>query len=483
MRGKASPPAGKAGIDSLATARADAIKLHRSGKADQAIPLYKRYLQSRPDDAGIWCNLGVALRERKAPAVAEACYRRALELQPGDFAAMGNLGNVLKDLDRLDEAIALHQAVLAQNAEDDRARHNHAIALREANRFAEAAGEFDKLVASQPQNATFRWDRALVLLHMGRSADGWQDYEARRETGEVKPRRYDQPEWTGGSLNGKILYLYLEQGFGDTLLALRFIPQLQSLGAIVVLECKAPLQRLLEDCAGVDRLVAPEVRFADFDLHCSLMTVPGLLSVDIASPGPPAILTVPDAAREKISPLMAAAGERFKVGIVWSGSITFKGNGKRAVPLERFLPLANIPGVQLYSLQKGPRESELADCGADAVIIDIGTKVQDFAETAAAIQMLDLVIMTDSSVAHLAGSLGKPIWNLLPYHPYWIYPVDGEKTPWYPSMRLLRQTTPGYWDGVFERVREDLTAAVRAKAAGHWPRVEPGATGNDIPVS
>lgn len=480
MRVKTSQPGKKTGPGSLAATRANAIKLHRSGKTDQAVPLYKRYLQHRPEDAGIWCNLGVALRERKAPAIAEACYRRALELDPGDIAAMGNLGNVLKDLDRLDEAIALHQAVLAQNAEDDRARHNYAIALREANRFAEAAGEFDKLVASQPKNATYRWDRALVLLHMGRSADGWRDYEARRETGEVKPRRYDHPEWTGGSLNGKVLYLYPEQGFGDTLLALRFLPQIKALGAIVVLECKAPLRRLLENFAGVDRLVAPEDRFIDFDLHCSLMTVPRLLNVDLGSPGPPADLKVPDAARETIAPLMAAAGKRFKAGIVWSGSITFKGNGKRAVSLDRFLPLANVPGVQLYSLQKGPCEGELADSGADAVIIDIGTRVQDFAETAAAIQMLDLVIMTDSSVAHLTGSLGKPVWNLLPYHPYWVYPIDGERTPWYPSMRLLRQTVPGDWDGVFDRVRADLTAAVGAKAAGHWPLAEPSAASNVI---
>ncbi|MEZ5669309.1 MAG: tetratricopeptide repeat protein [Alphaproteobacteria bacterium] len=452
------PPA--ASRDPLAAMRAGAIKLHQAGKAAQAIALYRDYLRQRPGDVGIWCNLGVAHRERKQLAVAEACYRRALELSPGDPAAMGNLGNVLKDLDRLDEAIALHERVVAASPDDERARHNYAIALREAARYAEAADQFDRLVTAQPGNATYRWDRALVLLHLGRSAQGWADYEARRETGDVKPRPYKAPEWNGEPLAGRTLYVHPEQGFGDTLMALRFLPQLKAAGATVVLECKPPLRRLLEGVAGADRLVAPEDRFADFDYHCSLMGIPRLVGADCAAPPPPATLTIPSAATARVAPLVAPGGSRFKVGVVWSGSVTFKGNAKRAVTVDRFLPFAAVPGVQLYSLQKGPREGDLAESGADSLMIDIGTKVEDFAESAAAIAALDLVIMTDSSVAHLCGSLGKPVWNLLPYHPYWIYPVDGDRTPWYPSMRLFRQQTPGDWDAVFDRARKALAAVV-----------------------
>ena len=460
---------GVAGTDPLAAVRAEAIRLHQDGKADQAIPLYRRYLASRPRDGGIWCNLGVALRERKAFAVAEACYRRALELAPDDVAAMGNLGNVLKDMDRLDEAIAFHRAVVARDPQDDRGRHNYAVALREATRFTEAVAELDILIARHPDNATYRWDRSLVLLHLGRSEEGWRDYEARRQTGEVRPRSYPQPEWDGEPLAGKTIYLHPEQGFGDTLMALRYLPRLAEQGGTVVLECKPPLRRLLEASAGIARLVAPEDGFAAFDVHGSLMSVPRLVGADVSAPGAPASLSVPEVARTRVAPLLALGRDRFKVGIVWSGSVTFKGNLKRAVSVENFLPFATVSGVQLFSLQKGPREGDLAASGADAVIVDIGTRVAGFAETAAAIEMLDLVIMTDSSVAHLCGSLGRPVWNLLPYHPYWIYPVDSDRTPWYPSMRLMRQEVPGEWDEVFARARAELAAAVAAKAEGRWP--------------
>jgi Flp pilus assembly protein TadD len=462
------PPNQRAG-DPLAALRAQAVRLHQSGKTAEAIPLYRRYLLARPRDAGIWCNLGVAMRERKAFAVAETCYRRALEIAPDDPAALGNLGNVLKDMDRLEEALACHRRVLAANPEDDRARHNYAVALREAARLEEAAAELDTLVARRPDNATYRWDRALVLLHLGRSAEGWRDYEARRETGEVRPRGYPQPEWSGEPLAGKTLYVYPEQGFGDTLMAARFLPQIAAQGATVVLECKPPLRRLQEGVPGVARLVAPDERFDAFDLHCTLMSVPRLVGADVTAPGAPVTLTVPEAARAKVAPLIAPGGDRFKVGVVWSGSVTFKGNAKRAVTVEHFLPLATVPGVQLYSLQKGPREGDLAASGADAVMIDIGSRVDDFAETAAAVEMLDLVIMTDSSVAHLCGSLGRPIWNLLPFHPYWIYPVDSDRTPWYPSMRLFRQRTAGDWAEVFARARAALAEAAAAKAEGLWP--------------
>jgi hypothetical protein len=163
--------------------------------------------------------------------------------------------------------------------------------------------------------------------------------------------------------------------------------------------------------------------------------------------------------------VIAQAGRRLKVGIVWSGSVTFKANAQRATGLDPFLTFADVPGVQLFSLQKGPRAAELAASGARNFVIDLASHCADFADTAAAVDLLDLVIMTDSSVAHLAGSLGKPIWNLLCFAPYWLYGVAGSETPWYPSMRLFRQTTAGAWDPVFAAARTAL--AETARAGGH----------------
>ncbi len=463
-------PAGARRYDSVAALRAGAIDLHQKGKAAEAMAAYRKYLLARPDDAGIWSNYGVALREAGHWPAAEACYRRGLELTPDDAGLLGNLGNVLKDMDRLDEAIASHEAGLALKPDDARLRHNYGIALREAARYEDALAAFDAVLAAtrdDPVNqAKVGWDRAMVLLHLNRSADAWQAYECRVANGEVKPRQYDQPVWDGGAFEGKTLLIHPEQGFGDTIMAARFLPQVKALGGAngrVVLECKTPLTRLFEGVAGIDRLVAPDAGFRDFDLHVSLMSVPGLVGADLTDLPPPVPLSVPQAARDRVAPWLAPAKDRFKIGIVWSGSVTFKGNAKRAVTVDRFLPFACVPGVQVYSLQKGPCEGDLAAAGADSVILPIGPMVDDFAETAAVIDALDLIIMTDSSVAHLAGSLGAEVWNLLPYHPYWIYPVEGERTPWYPSMRMFRQTAPGDWDEVFARAKAELEKKVAAR--------------------
>ncbi|MGF1609202.1 MAG: hypothetical protein ACFCUQ_07385, partial [Kiloniellales bacterium] len=265
------------------------------------------------------------------------------------------------------------------------------------------------------------------------------------------------------------ILLYPEQGFGDTILASRFIAQVKDQGASVILECKPALRRLFTGLEGVDRLAELGAVKDGFDCHCSLLDLPGLLGLEPGCIPPPPRLTVPDEARARARHLLAPAEGRFKVGVVWSGSVTYKGNRKRAAALQRFLDLAAVPGVQLYSLYKGPLERELKESGAGPLLIDVGSNDADLADAAAVIEQLDLVVMTDSAVAHLTGSLGRPIWNLLGFSPYWIYGPAGETTPWYPSMRLFRQPAGGDWDPVFARVKEELAAAVAAKRAGNWP--------------
>ena len=213
----------------------------------------------------------------------------------------------------------------------------------------------------------------------------------------------------------------------------------------MVLECKPPLKRLFSGLEGVDRLIEPKSELAGFDYHCSLMNLLVRFEAGVEELPPPARLTIPQAARDRIDPVIARSGDRFKVGVVWSGSVTFKNNRKRAVEAGRFLELAKQPGVQFYSLQKGPTEEQLGEIGAGALMIDLGRRIEDFAETAAAIEALDLVIMTDSAVAHLAGSLERPVWDLLNHTPYWLYGQEGAQTPWYPSMRLFRQSVPSDW--------------------------------------
>lgn len=457
-------------VEELKALRAKAVDTHKAGRHVEAITLYRQFLASVPTDAAIWSNLGVAHRIRQEFDAAVACYMRALELKPNDSGFLSNLGNALKDLDQLDEALAAHSKAASIAPSDYNTRHNYGIALRDAGRFTESLAEFAAASRIDPNNANPRWDSAVSHLYLGDFAAGWAEYEWRWKIGEVEKRSSALPEWRGEDPGGRAIYFYPEQGFGDTLLAVRFLPWVKAQGAKVYLECKTPLRRLFADLDGVDALCDPaEPPPSDTALQAPLMALPGLYRASLDNLPPPPRLSIPEAARVRARALMGPPDGKLRVGVIWSGSVTFKRNHKRSVGVERFLPLAHIPGVQLYSLQKGPREGDIAEHGAASVMIDLGARVEDFAETAACIEALDLVIMTDSSVAHLSGSLGRPVWNLLNYAAYWLYLWNREDTPWYPSMRLIRQPKAGDWDSVFARVRDDLQRAAQRKQKGEHP--------------
>jgi Tfp pilus assembly protein PilF len=451
-----------------------AAALHRQGKVGPAIVAYRKILEMAPGHAGVWGNLGVALRTKGDFQAAVIAYKRALEIVPGDPGILGNLGNALKDIDRLDEALEAHGLAAAARPDDFNTRYNYGIALRESALYDQALIELDAAIALKPKDPHPQWDRAITLLHLGRFAEGWAAYETRWRTGDLPARPASVPRWRGEAFEGQSLLIFAEQGFGDSILTSRFIPMVKALAGEgpgagkIILECKAPLQDLFSDIEGIDSMVEPGEAVGDYDLEVPIMSLPGLFGASDEKLPSPAPLHIPDYARRKAQALLRDNG-RFRVGIVWSGSVTFKGNRKRAVGIESFLPFAEVSGVDLYALQKGPRSGDLERAGAGAVVTAIGEQLDSFAETAAVIEALDLVIMTDSSVAHLAGSLGCPIWNLLNKATYWLYRSDSEQTPWYPSMRLFRQSEAGDWETVFERVRQELTAAVAAKRAGDWP--------------
>lgn len=450
----------------LTRLRDAALKAHQEGRLDSAIAGYKRLLSLKSDAAGIWSNLGAALRAQKKYPAALACHRRALELAPEDGAFHGNCGNVLKDLGRVEEAVEAHERAVALQPDSPGAYHNLGVALREAGLHARAVEAFESALKLDPGLTKIEWDRAVCLLHQGKFAEGWKAYEARWVLGELPNRRPDLPYHKDEPLDGKTVVVTLEQGFGDSILSARFLPQLRATGATVWLDVKPPLRRLFAALEGVDRITDPDKPVPGADYQVPIMSLPGMFETDFENIPPPPKLSIPEAARRKVAPLVMRGEqgtEPFRVGVVWSGSVTFRNNHNRAAPLERFVGLSDVPGVRLYSLQKGPQEGDLRTTGADAVMTEIGGQVEDFAETAAAIEMMDLIVMTDSSVAHLAGSLGTPVWNLLNYVPYWLYLEAREDTPWYPAMRLIRQPKFGDWDSVFARIKADLPELVAAK--------------------
>lgn len=436
--------------------------LLEANRLEEAQAAYCLLLEHKPNDVSCWTNLGLTLRKMEKFEASAACYERALEIDPSPLI-WSNYGNTLVDLDREEQALAAHKAAAEGDPKSLIFRKNYAIALREYHRFDESLKQFDAAAKLSPDDPKIEWERTMVLLHQGEFAEGWKSYEVRWQQGTLQPRKFSVPQWRGEDLAGKTLLVHEEQGFGDSILSVRYLPMVKARGGRVVFECKKPLHRLFSTLEGIDQLAEPNSYAGKIDYYVPLMSLPGIFGTTMETIPPEPKLHVPERLPKEAERLLKLGEGRFRVGIIWSGSTTFARNRKRATTADRFIPFAEVPGVQLYSLQKGPCEGELATVGGKGLVHELGPHVCDFADTAAILKHLDLVIMTDSAVAHLAGSVGCPVWNLLCYYPYWLYLTDREDSPWYKSMRLLRQETPGDWDGLFARTKAELAKAAAKK--------------------
>lgn len=416
-----------------------------------------------PENAALWNNLGVLLRREKAFNAAYFAYLRALELAPNSVANIGNAANLLRDLDRLDQAEALMRRLVGARPDDPGFRYHLALVLRDAARPSEAIVELKEARRLGQDPDQVEWEMALLHLELGDYAAGFSAYEARWRIGKVEASHGRDAESADMKPGVRVL-VHSEQGFGDTIMAARFLPLLRARGVTVTLAVKPPLLALMRASDLADQVCSYGDPMPDVDLIVPAMSLPRILEIRPGAVPPPAALAVD---REKVERFRAILGNpnRLKVGVVWSGSLTFEGNAKRALDLASFSKALDAAGARFYSLQMGLRRDELDEAQLSPYIRDLSPHIADFTDTAAAVSALDLIVMTDSAVAHLAGSLGRPVWNLLPYHPYWIYgglQPDGrapETTPWYPSMRLFRQNRPGDWDGVLRRVAGRLREA------------------------
>ncbi|PWC40143.1 tetratricopeptide repeat protein [Azospirillum sp. TSO35-2] len=417
-------------------------------------------LADTPGDAAAWIARAVALARAGDHAGVARGHRRALAVQPTSGDAWSGLGAALSAQGRHRPALAAIRRALALDPAHGHAAFHLTTALLRAGDFDACRIALERLIHLQPAVRSHPWGRAQLRLHEGDYERGFADYEARCWLPDyARYRIHRGPRWDGGPLDGKIVMITLEQGFGDTLMMARYLPMLKARGARrVIVECRDELRRLFAGMEGVDAFIAENAAPTPiYHVHSPLMSLPLRFGTTAATVPPPVRLAIPDEARAKAARLVPGPGGARKVGIVWSGNSAFPDNRFRAVGLDRFLPLLEVPGVTLFSLQKGPLEAELDRLGPAAPIVPLGPHLEDFADTAAVLERLDLVIMTDSSVAHLAGSLGTPVWNLVQHVPYWVYGRSGPTTPWYPSMRLYRQGADEDWAPVFEAVRRDLT--------------------------
>jgi Flp pilus assembly protein TadD len=439
---------------------AAAERLHGEGRFVEAERLLSEAVIEWPTDVSLRNARGVMFASMRRHLDAVWCYRDALKCDPTAGGVWSNLGNVLTQLNYLDSAIVCHQTAISLSSETDPLLfQNLGVSLAEAGRHGEAVIAFSKAIELKPDYHTARWDRALSRLVLGNYREAWPDYEARKLTGQLPTRKLPGVEWNGAPYSGRRLLLVSEQGFGDAIWIARYLPRVKALGGDLTIECRSELAPLIERMGVADRIIAPGTS-VDADLHAYVCSLPSFFTQEFATiPGAPYLSAAPGRVRE-MSPLFAGAGRQLKVGIVWSGSVTFGKNRRRAQKLLNFFQACALPGVELYSLQKGPPIKELTSLPRGGPIKDLAPYLHDFADTAAAISHLDLVVMTDSAVAHLTGALGKPVWVLLGHSAHWLWLENRSDSPWYPSMKLYRPRAEGDWDHVFDQVSADLMKLV-----------------------
>jgi hypothetical protein len=304
------------------------------------------------------------------------------------------------------------------------------------------------------------YGRAVTLLAAGRLTDGFREYNQWRTHG-IKTRVFPEPEWRGEPVPGGTLFLHAEQGFGDAIHYVRFVPQVRERAAKVILECRPELKTIFTRCAGADVVIAHGETIPPFDYYTSLASLPGLLGVTLATiPNQVPYLKI--AADGQLPP--APAGQ-LKAGVVWAGDPLHHNNAARSLRLEQFAPILQVPGIAFYSLQVPVPAPDETLFRSMSNLRDLGGQFKSFLETAAAVAELDLIIAVDTSVAHLAGALAKPVWTLVPLAPDWRWLLDREDTPWYPTMRLFRQKQRGEWQPVIARVAEELGRVAESNRA------------------
>ncbi|MCB1957746.1 MAG: glycosyltransferase family protein [Rhodocyclaceae bacterium] len=433
-----------------------AIARRHAGRArfDEACTLLDAMLEQDPGDVDALCLLAECHHQAGRDTAAIACLQRLLAAHGDDADALCLLADLYVDGKRIGEAVDAMARAQACDPTNAAMAHGLAVTQRRAGQGAEALATLDRALALAPHFDIARFERAMVLLEAGRLAEAWPDYDLRHLLDPAYVEHPSLPRWQGEPFPGRRLLVTAEGGHGDTIWAARFLPAVRALGGEVHLQVQPALGALLSALGGVDGLQPLDAPTDGFDLGCPLLSLPGRLAVRDPAAYPPARLNPSREAPEHWRHLLARAGGRLKVGILWSGSETYANNRHRAAALADFLPLLELPSVQLFSLQKGPQQAVLREAALGGLVID--TDDCDFSETAALVEGLDLLVMTDTALAHLAASLGKPVWLLLDAAPFWFYGTAGERCPWYPSMRLFRQAVAGDWGGVVRRVCAEL---------------------------
>jgi len=481
--------------------------LRRTGRATEAAARYRRALGLQADWPECWNNLGAALQDGERFEEAINAFRRAVDAEPGNAEYLNNLGLALYCAERTGEAIGVLRRALAADNGLAEAHWNLADALRDEGELEAALGHYRRALRLRPDYSATWWNLGLALLTAGRLREGFALYHWRRHPEvpiETYPHVLAGPRWDGSRFAGRTLLIHCEQGFGDAIQCLRFVPQVKVLGGRIVLEVPGGLLRLAERLDGVDRFVVfdprrpPEVAY---DLHASVMDLPALLHVTEATiPQTVPYMHVPEALVARWRGRFDA--RRYHVGLIWAGNPKHRNDRNRSCPAEAMAALGaasgaasesadgsggGAGGVCFWSLQVGPGVEQLGRLRQRLAVEDLSGELTDFAETAAAMRHLDLVVSVDTAAAHLAGALGRPVWLAIPFVPDWRWGIGRTDSPWYPTMRIFRQPRRGAWGDVFEamagmlrqRVRQWMQGAGRVGGNARVNHVEGGSPGTE----
>lgn len=467
-----------------------ACRLDRADRQEEALQAFHAFLEVEPLHVGAWAAYGGLLMVKGRLDEAEKACRAALKLDPNHLAGMVNLASTLLRLNRTDEAIGLNRRVLVLDPRNGDALVSLAVCFQEQGDLGAARTTLERLHSIQPthqaallglSNLCHRqndwkalrkymerqldgfsgpeaeYERSFLQLLFGEMPEGWIQHEARLQVPDrIKPvRHFKKPKWRGEPFRDQTLLVHWEQGFGDTLMFVRYLPMVKALGGTVLLLVQPELVAVARTCAGADRVLPEGSALPPFDLQVSLMSLPAAFRTDLPTiPAEVPYLDVPSLVpnQPRIAEALATSNQGVRIGLVWAGSPHHKKDAERSMPAQAFHPLDTLQGVIWHSFQLGQVEPPPL-----RNLVPLAPLLITFSDTAYALSGMDLMITVDTAMAHLAGAMGIPTLLLLPFNPDFRWMLQREDSPWYPTLKIYRQPSPGDWGSVIQRVLADLT--------------------------
>jgi len=437
------------------------FQLH--GKIREAEKFYLKAIEMNPDFAEAYSNLSSIFCNKRDLGNALYYAVKSVRLQPQNPFSLNNLGKVYGYLYQYDKAVKFFKKAIEIKPDLVEAYSNLGSCYLNLRDIRKSLYFTEKALSLNPNFVEARCNRGFIYLTLGEYEKGWQDYEWRwyRKEFEKIKRDFSKPIWNGEDIVNKTLFVFAEQGFGDTIQFCRFLKIARKKVGKLIFEVPSALKKIIDFCEGADLVIKSGERIPDFDFYVPLLSLPRVLNIklqDVYTGIPYLSVKRDDLARNSI---LSKYKDKFKIGFVWAGNREHLNDLNRSIDVTYFIRLTDVPNVQLFSLQKNPSEADCLKLRENGKIVDLNEYINDFYDTAIFIKNMDLVVSADTAVAHLAGAIGKNVWLLLPYNSDWRWLLDGEDSPWYPTMRIFRQKKLGNWENVFDNVFTELKKLIK----------------------